>query len=395
MTQDKRPILSIPARLSAGLILIGLGFSACQPPAPTVDINTQLTQAVATAFASMQQTGSASTPLPSDTPVPAPTAVRTPPALPAAFVAGSLNPLDLPHSYIADTCQYLKSKWDPNNSAPGTIVMVVMFHSISKDKAEDSNQISAEDFNKLMNDLHDQGFEAINMQQMADFLYSNARIPPRSVLLVVDDRHFAAYFNDHFRPYHDRWGWPVVNAYISKDERPDLWSENAALAAEGWVDYQAHGVIHNIPITSSSSEEYILSELQGAMAAIQQHYGTAPIAYIWPGGGFTTHSVEVARQVGYKLGFTVNPRGPVMFNWVPLGDGQDPQRPYYIPDGPVNDPPMVLPRYWDVDARPHLDQVRQIGKDAAAYAEQNRATELEYYDIVCAPSLGPIPSAAP
>jgi hypothetical protein len=28
-----------------------------------------------------------------------------------------------------------------------------------------------------------------------------------------------------------------------------------------------------------------------------------------------------------------------------------------------------------------------------AYAEQNKEVELEYYDIVCAPTYGPIPDA--
>jgi hypothetical protein len=52
---------------------------------------------------------------------------------------------------------------------------------------------------------------------------------------------------------------------------------------------------------------------------------------------------------------------------------------------------MTLPRYWDTDVRSHLDTVRQIGNEAAAYAEQNKAVELEYYDIVCAAAFGPIP----
>jgi hypothetical protein len=80
-----------------------------------------------------------------------------------------------------------------------------------------------------------------------------------------------------------------------------------------------------------------------------------------------------------------------MFNWVPLANQVDPQHPDFIPEGPVNDPLMTLPRYWDGDARTHLDEVRQIGNDAAAYAAQNKATELEYYNIACAPKLGPIP----
>lgn len=80
-----------------------------------------------------------------------------------------------------------------------------------------------------------------------------------------------------------------------------------------------------------------------------------------------------------------------MYNWVPLADEQDPARPIYLPEGYVNDPRMVLPRYWPNQVQANLDIVRNIGKDAAAYAEQNKAVELEYYDIMCAPTLGPMP----
>lgn len=368
-------------------ILLTVLLSACQPTAatPTVDQGAIMTQAVATAMAQY------ATPTPTLTPVPTATAVRTPPALPGVFTTTSLEASDTPHTYVADSCQYLKDKWTSTNAAPGTVVMAVMFHSITKGQAEDANQISAADQKRLMNDLHDAGFQAITMQQMADFMEHNAAIPSRSVLLIVDDRHFSEYFNDHFRPYAEQWQWPVVNAYIAKDERPDLWAENLALSKEGWVDYQAHGVIHNINITNDSTDEFMLGELQGAITNFQKYLEKTPIAYIWPGGSFTPRAAQLARQVGYHLGFTVNPRGPVMFNWVPLADQPDPRRPSYLPEGPVNDPLMVLPRYWDVDARAHIDTVMQIGEQAATYAQQNKATELEYYDIVCAPTYGPIP----
>ena len=49
---------------------------------------------------------------------------------------------------------------------------------------------------------------------------------------------------------------------------------------------------------------------------------------------------------------------------------------------------MTLPRYWDTDARAHIDTVRNISNEAIAYAEQVKPTELEYYDIVCAPKYG-------
>jgi len=372
-------------------ILLAFLLSACQPaPAATQDISAALTQAFETAVAGLLPT---STPAPTATPPPSPTVFvpRTPPALPATFVASQLNRLDTPHTYVADTCQYLHDKWASTNAAPGTVVMVVMFHGITQEKATRIHDISKQDFKQLMNDLKEQGFEAITATQLADFMDHNAKIPARSVLLIVDDRHFAQNFNEHFRPYWEKWQWPVVNAYIAKDERVDLWTENAALAAEGWVDYQAHGVIHNENMSDASTDDFLTGELQGAVTNMQKYFNKTPVAIIWPGGSFGARPVQFARQYGYRLGFTINPRGPVMYNWVPLADQHDPAREVYLPEGYVNDPRMVLPRYWPNQVQSNLDRVRNIGKDAAAYAEQNKAVELEYYDIMCAPSLGPLP----
>jgi hypothetical protein len=378
------------------LLLAAALLAACSPPSPAVDIGTQLTQAVATAFASMQQTQAAANPPASETPVPTPTAVRIPPALPPVFQAATLDPLATPHTYVADSCQYLKDKWNPNNAAPGTIVVIVMFHTIEKgtQTASDPKNVGSGDFIRLMKGLHDMGFQAIAATQLADFLDSNTRIPPRSVVLIQDDRHAASNFNDWFRPYWQDWGWPVINGWISALGGGDpVLAENVALEQEGWVDHQAHGVVHNINMSDSSTDEFLLGELQGSQDAIQQYYGKKPIAIIWPGGGFGVRPVQIARQLGYRLGFTVNPRGPVMYNWVPLADRATGS--YDIAEGPVNDPRMTLPRYWPSQVIGNLDAVRVTGEAAAAYAEQNRAVELEYYDIACAPTYGAIPAAVP
>ncbi len=332
-------------------------------------------------------------PLPTGIPTATPTAVRTPPALPSGFTTGALNPLDTPHTYITDTCQYLRAKWDSSNAAPGTVVMVIMFHSITDGQVNYFDQVGVEEFNFLMRDLHEQGFEAITTAQLAAFMTQNARIPPRSVVLLVDDRKTRAYFDTHFKPYRDQWGWPVVNAWISNDDyvRQLALADNIALEQEGWVDHQSHGTVHNIPMTDDASDDYIKGEFEGSLSDLQTNFGKTPTAIIWPGGRFGVRPVQFARQYGYQLGFTVNPRGPLMFNWVPLANASDPARPSYIAEGAIGDPLMTLPRYWSTDARAHIGTVRQIGNAAAEYAQAVRATELEYYDIVCAPTYGVLP----
>ena len=374
-------------RLLLNLGLLTALLASCAPATPTPDL--AMTAAIETAFA--QINAPSATPEPTNTlPPPTATAIRTPPALPGMYQTAYLKSHDIPRSYIADSCQYLKNKWDSTKSAPGTVVMVIMHHGINKGDAS-GNDVTVGQHKQIMNDLYESGFQAINMQQMADFMYDNAKIPPRSVLFIVDDRHFAEYFNDHWRPYYEQWGWPVVNGYIGVDERTDLWAENAALSAEGWVDYQSHGYLHNIPIGEGSTDEFIISEMQGAINSIQKYMNKTPIAYIWPGGGFSKRAVEIGPTLGYKLGFTVNPRGPVMYNWIPQADTVNDSNPYAIPETPAGNPLMTLPRYWSTDARENIGTVMAIGDEAAAYAEQNRAIELEYYDIVCAPTYGSIP----
>ncbi len=389
--------------LSLGLLTVFL--AACQPAAvstpPRPDESALMTAAVATVYAesTLAALPPAATPtvLPSPTPTATATVPRTPPALPAGFTTDLLKPLDQPAAYIQDSCQYLRAKWDPSNAEPGTVLMPIMFHGIAKGEVNSAatgvyHDMSMSDFHRLMKDLKDQGFEAITMQQAADFLYHNARIPKRSVLLIVDDRKFRESFDNTFREYYEQWGWKVVNSYITLDERPDLWQQNAALEAEGWVDHQAHGYVHNENITANSSEDYMRQELGKPFEMMQKYFNKTPIAYIWPGGSFTPRAVQIAREYNYRLGFTVNPRGPVMFNWVPQAAQADPMRPSYIPEAPAADPLMTLPRYWSPDARNHIDTVRQIGNQAAEYAQSVRAIELEYYDIVCAPVYGPLPA---
>jgi hypothetical protein len=335
------------------------------------------------------------TPTPSQTATPSrtptPTQTRTPPSLPETYQSPSLHAGDSPHSYVDDTCQYLHDKWAPGKAEPGTVVMVIMFHSIGGETG--GGRIPEAGFFALVPAPDDKGFAAVTTSQLADFMETNAAIPQRSVMLLVDDRRSGLYFEAFFRHYQVEWGWPVVNAWISLDDSigRNALPDNVRLENEGWVDHQAHGVVHNIPMGPGASDEYILSELEGSIEAMQKNFDKTPLAIIWPGGNFSQRSVELARQTGYRLGFTVNPRGPLMYNWVPLADESDPGRPTWWPEGGMGDPLLVLPRTWSTDALVHIDETIQTGETAAAYAEANKATELDYYDIVCAGTYGRMP----
>jgi peptidoglycan/xylan/chitin deacetylase (PgdA/CDA1 family) len=395
--------------LLVGCALLTVLLAACSPAGQPAALagsptpNLALTEAFQKALD--QATRSIPTPTATVTPTPVPptltptaTPIRTPPALPGLFTTDILTKDVLPQTYIQDTCEYLKARWDPNNSSPGTVVMIIMYHSVAKDfrtLEADGSGVHNSDVVMTLKHAKEVGFQTINATQLADFLDHNAKIPRRSLLIIVDDRKRKEFYEANFFPQLKEYGWTMTNAWISAKDTPDyLWKENEEVVATGLVDPQSHGVIHNININEGSSDDFIRGELQGSIDAIKQHFGKTPVGFIWPGGGFTQHAIQLAREIGYRVGFTTNPRGPVMFNWVPQAEKKDDNHTDWLPEIPAKDPRMTLPRYWSIDAAYRIDDVIQINKQAEAAAASSKSTELEYYDIVCKSETGEIPTAA-
>lgn len=316
------------------------------------------------------------------------------PDLPESFQSALLNPLDIPHTYVEETCKYLRNKWNPLNATPGTVVMVIRFENINRGTADLPNSIPLIEVSDLMNQLKSQGFEAVSTKDLQAFVERNGYIPPRSVYLIQEGNHNEEYFNKIFRGYWKNWNWQIVNGWVS-DPNTDalLIQENVELEKEGFVDHQAQGVFEEAKLSDDSAKNIIARELQGSWTGFANIYGKNPLVIIWPNGGFGFRPVEAARQLRFKLGFTANARGPIMYNWVPLAHEVDPERPDFIPEGLIDDAIMTLPTYSAKDAIFAIDTVRIIGETAAAYAQENKEAEFKYYENFCEPEYPPIPKS--
>lgn len=364
------------------LLIISLALAACAPaqpaPAAATPTRTQLTSAPATLI---PVTPSPSPLPPTATLAPSPTPTRIPPATvtPAPQVSFQTKLISgaLPEPYLQDACQVIAFRWDPKNSAPGTVVVPVMFHSIAKNDRPiaDDTTISEEYFQRFIEHAHRLGFETITSAQLVDFLQKNARIPARSLLMIVDDRKRGEFFETYFFPALKKYHWTVTNAWIAHPDTPAyLWKENEALLPSGLIDFQAHGVIHNTPIDENVTEAYARNEIYGAIQPIQDHFGKRPIAFIWPRGLFTPQAVQMAQEAGYQVGFTAYARGPLLFNWIPLGAGAERS---------TGNPLMVMPRYWSTTAIAALEESLQVSTAAQAFYQQQRASDLAYYQQYC------------
>ncbi len=308
---------------------------------------------------------------PTQTPVP-PTVTPTPFDL-SIFSPTNLREGVSPVSYLEDPCHYLLNKWDEEKSPPGTIVVPIMFHSIAKPGREinDSTTISMAYFEYFMAKAKDMGFSTITTEELISFLEDNQKIPERSMILILDDRRPGV--TELFMPYLEQNDWTLTLAWLSTDATSDfLWDQMETLAESGRLDVQSHG--HNsIYIQDYVPLDVIEEELFKPRAIIEEHFGLVPQAHIWSGGNFTETSIRVARMAGYKVGFTAYSRGPIMFNWIPLGQEER----------AINDPLMVLPRYWSTAADVALDHALSFSEGARQAADAVKAEELRYISLYC------------
>jgi len=308
------------------------------------------------------------------TPSPSPTPTTLPPA---AFDPQSLRTGVVAVSYIQNECIYLAQRWNPNNAAPGTVVLPVMFHGISPvgpRTTQDNITISTAYFRASMDKAHRLGFETITIQQLVDFLQHNAYIPPRSMLLIIDDRRLGTV-RDQFLPVLKKYDWKLTMAYITGVINEQEWNQVRDVLATGYTQLEAHGYLHNgdTYITEFTPEDVIREELFAPITAIEDHLGYRPIAFIWPGGDFNQLSVDLAREAQYEVGFSAYARGPILFNWIPQGEYER----------QFGDPLLTLPRYWSTTLSRNLDYVVEVGDQAAAQAEAQRPAELSWYADNC------------
>jgi peptidoglycan/xylan/chitin deacetylase (PgdA/CDA1 family) len=197
------------------------------------------------------------------------------------------------------------------------------------------------------------------------------------MLLIVDDRR-PGMIREWMLPVLEESDWTVTAAYIADPTSLSwAWDLMEQLYATGRLDVQSHGFTGRLYIVKDTPADQIRNEIWSSTQVLEEHFGETPVAFIWPGGNFTPESVQIAREGGYSLGFSAYSRGPLLFNWIPLGE---------IEAG-VNDPLMVLPRAWSSSANVNLDEAVKISDQTASFAQQNFTVEAEWFRIYCGGEL--------
>jgi peptidoglycan/xylan/chitin deacetylase (PgdA/CDA1 family) len=149
------------------------------------------------------------------------------------------------------------------------------------------------DFEKQMDWLEEQGYEAVTLEQVQKAWYHGGKLPPKPVVLSFDDGYRPQF--TFALPTLKKHGWAgVLNL---KAEGSDLYESNVkAMIAAGW-ELAAH-TIHHLDLTELGPEE-LEEEVAGSRKLLQKEYGVPVDNFCYPAGQFDETVVKAVEEAGY------------------------------------------------------------------------------------------------
>jgi peptidoglycan/xylan/chitin deacetylase (PgdA/CDA1 family) len=204
----------------------------------------------------------------------------------------------------------------------GSPLPVLMYHHVEElgpDASEGKRDwtVSPEAFREQMAYLQQNGFTSISGTALADYMLNGDPLPPRPVVISVDDGNRSFYDN----------GWPIMQ---ETNLRPLMfivpqftdysgyvnWDELRGLVAGGaWIG--SHGYSHRSMGEVPDSE--LTWELGDSRRVLESELGVTVDAFCFPYGGRTTEALAVMAENGYRTGYSLNP-----IYW------QRPEDPYFV-----------------------------------------------------------------
>jgi len=200
-------------------------------------------------------------------------------------------------------------------------VVVLMYHRVgaASNDWEAKYCVATERFSAHMNVLRDAGMRPCGIAEFVAWMQGHQTLPSGSFLLTFDDGFLSVY--EHAAPVLAELGWPatvfLVTALIGKR---DVWCEKEnpsgksypllgqaeieAMRGQGF-SFHSHSRTH--ADLSALPDDLLRMELGGSRTELEGLLG-GPSPYVaYPYGLFNDRVLQIAQEVGYEAGFSVQP----------------------------------------------------------------------------------------
>lgn len=196
-------------------------------------------------------------------------------------------------------------------------VAVLGYHDFTEGRSSNDMIMNIDDFREQMEAVKDSGLPVISMREFLDWKAEKADIPPRCVMITIDDGWKATHTLalDVLRSC----GFPftvfLYKDYVGTGGRSLTHEEIRELAAAG-ATIGSHSVSHkNMSRRAGRSEEeydaWLREELEESYRFLEENFadtGALEKVFAYPFGIYNDRVLELAEEAGYEAGFTVDRR---------------------------------------------------------------------------------------
>lgn len=214
-------------------------------------------------------------------------------------------------------------------------IPILMYHHL-EDNINNTTVISPKSFENQMKLLKMEGYQAISVQQLYDYLNDQAPLPPKPVLITFDDGYFSNYEKAYpiLKKYNMHAEIFVIasrilekngNNYYPNETVKMSWDQLKEM--KDYITIQSHtwDLHYKLPSKSGQPigavfgpsfvngqlesqaeyEERVRNDFIHSRKRIKEELGYEPIAISYPYGIYSPSTIKLAKEAGFKMAFVI------------------------------------------------------------------------------------------
>jgi len=164
--------------------------------------------------------------------------------------------------------------------------------------------VPPERFASHLRALRQAGYHSISLRQLFDYLMRGQPLPPKPIIITIDDGYVDAYTNAF--PLLQEYGFTasffVITDFVN-EQRPEYlsWDQLREMADAG-MEIGCHS--RNHPDLRAKSVDYLVWQALGCKESIELELGFHPRFISYPSGSYDQRTIDVFHSAHYWGGLT-------------------------------------------------------------------------------------------
>jgi peptidoglycan/xylan/chitin deacetylase (PgdA/CDA1 family) len=205
----------------------------------------------------------------------------------------------------------------PAAAPPPIVASILVYHRFGPVVA-DQMTVRTATFRSHLRYLQGHGCVVIPLSQLVAYLtHEGPPLAARAVIITIDDGHRSVFTElpSVMREFQVPLTLFIYPSAISNASYAMTWEQIAALQRTGLVDIQSHTHWHpNFKVekrrrSALDYRAFVVRQLTRSRDLLKQKLGTTPDLVAWPFGIYDAELLGLARDTGYRAGFTLDRRG--------------------------------------------------------------------------------------